>query len=443
MLGGGRRFGGLVWVLLAAVAAALPPPDASAITLLTAAKVGKFKHANGAKVSVAVKAKAAMEAPLPSPLCPAESSFEVALYTAAGGFESRGVIDLDCASWTAQGDGYTYKQLAGSVSKVVLRPNKVVVKAGGPGIGQGIEPIDGPVAYVEAWLTVGGARHLFRFHEFKRNEPGRILSAKPTRAGAAGEAAFWDTLWGIAARSDETLALLTQAVADDPGEGRSHFLAGMMHLYRAGAPADAIGATPETVAEVTAAAAALDQAVELLPDDPRVAGFRAAATFTLGLATGDQGTIDTALDQLADAVAQDPFFNSFDLFATASVIPASDPLYDQILDLADAALAQGACFATAPELCGNAGMAPHNAEGTFVLLGDIAAKAGRLADAQARYGLAKFLATASQYDFQAIVDDRVDTAAARVALYGDGDPANDPLFIDQELGNSCVACHQR
>jgi len=39
-----------------------------------------------------------------------------------------------------------------------------------------------------------------------------------------------------------------------------------------------------------------------------------------------------------------------------------------------------------PEICGNAGMAPHNTQGALLLFGDLYAKGDRLSDAERWYG---------------------------------------------------------
>jgi hypothetical protein len=97
------------------------------------------------------------------------------------------------------------------------------------------------------------------------------------------------------------------------------------------------------------------------------------------------------------------------------------------------------CVVTLPEICGNAGMAPHNFEGTFVLLGDIYAKGGRLDEAETLYAAAQ---ANPDWRYKAIADERVATVAARVALSQDADPTNDPLLLGGG-GGSCRHCHNK
>ena len=93
-----------------------------------------------------------------------------------------------------------------------------------------------------------------------------------------------------------------------------------------------------------------------------------------------------------------------------------------------------------PEICTNAGMAPHNLEGTCLLLGDIDAKGGQLPGAKRWYSLGRALAL--DYRYQSYLDDRVAHSADRVAAYEDADPTNDPPLIGGG-GGACIYCHNK
>src|SRR2546422_9315809 len=95
-----------------------------------------------------------------------------------------------------------------------------------------------------------------------------IVSRRPSRTAAAGEAAFWETLSGTRPREDRALALLRQAVRQDPRDGRSQFYLGALNLYRGGpVPDPSRPPTPFGMADLRAAQAPLDRAAELLPHD--------------------------------------------------------------------------------------------------------------------------------------------------------------------------------
>src|SRR5205085_3536220 len=110
-------------------------------------------------------------------------------------------------------------------------------------------------------------------------------------------------------------------------------------------------------------------------------------------------------------------FNSFDAFAVAApILPGTDPYYQgRILPLVDQIFMSAYCVGTLPEICNNRGMAPHNLEGTTLLLGDIDAKGGQLAKAKTWYALGHFLGANGGYRYQSYLDDRVAHAAERVA----------------------------
>jgi hypothetical protein len=150
---------------------------------------------------------------------------------------------------------------------------------------------------------------------------------------------------------------------------------------------------------------------------------------------------------LAAAVAVHQFFNVFDYIPVAQAVPAGGPLFATIFAEIDDYLSDPdtlACVATQPEVCGNLGLAPHNTEGALVLFGDIYAKAGHLTEAQTWYDLARALgaAGAAPWGFQDLAEERAATAAARVALYQDTDPSNDPPVIGAGE-EACAVCHDR
>jgi tetratricopeptide (TPR) repeat protein len=304
------------------------------------------------------------------------------------------------------------------------------------------------VAYVEVWLTLGTEPYLVRLQNFRRNDATRIVSRRASRLGAAGEAAFWDTLWADNPRSDEALRLLERAVRRDPKDGRSQFLLGMLRLYRtttACADFDFANLCDEAKAEGAAAQAPLDRAVPLLANDTRIAGFRAAALFANGYVQNDAAKLAQGRQLIEEAVDANPVFNSFDLFAVvAPVTPGTDPYFqNRIVPLVDAIFADNpTCPRTLPEICANGGMGPHNFEGSLLLLGDIYARGGRLTQAEGLYNLAKALGSASGYRYQSTIEERLATAADRVARSKDADPTNDPPLLGGG-GASCIYCHNK
>jgi hypothetical protein len=264
------------------------------------------------------------------------------------------------------------------------------------------------------------------------------------KLAARGEAAFFDTLSGTADRQVESINLLEEAVEKNPADGRSYFLLGMMHMFRFSRD----GWVPQNASdfarrEIAAAQAALDAAVPLLPADRRIPGFRGAATFMNGVVTPDAERMTLGLAQLRDAVALYPEFNNFSFVgAVAGVVPPTDPLFAEALGYIGDPLASSCNPFSQPEICGNAGKAPHNVEGALVLFGDLFAKAGNLRNARFYYQLSLSFADAASWRFRSVAEQRLASAAERIALYLDGDPSNDPPLVGYR-DEACAVCHYR
>jgi hypothetical protein len=322
--------------------------------------------------------------------------------------------------------------------------------------------VPGPVGYVEVWLGVGSERLLGRFHEFRTNRPATIVGRRPSRSAAAGEAAFWDVLWGddaSEARQQSALAALRRAARRDRSDGRSRFLLGMLHLYRFGQTTpDYRRASADARAEIDAAEAALGAAAARLWDgrrgDTRVPGFAAAAKYVQGVVHDDAARVQEGLAELEAAVAINPIFNLFDLIGVVPpVTPATDPLYARVIEVMDFALngENATCVVSQPEICGNAGMAPHNIEGALLLFGDLYAKGGIVDDpyvfrgARNLYTFVRNFAEGSGWNptFRAAVETRLADVDARAALYLNGDPADDPPLVGTQPGEACATCHHK
>jgi len=437
-----------------AAAVLLLAARAEALTLLTEGKLGAFRHdpatgSGSAEVRVGRdRALAVLEDPT---VCPSGATVQILFYPTATNLVTGGPpVDLPCERWSRVPGGFYYRDpsgAAGGVRSVRYTERGLSLVARTPGY----EPVAGPVGYVEVWLTVGDERYLVRLHNFIENGATSIVSKRPSRDAAAGEAAFWDTLWGDADRGDEALALLGRATARDRRDGRSFFLTGMMHLYRYGQQvADLLHPSAAGKRSVTAAKSAFDRGVPLLWSpgwgDTRVPGFAAAATYAKGVGFGDAPLTEQGIAELEYAASINTLFNSFDLFAVAPAVPATDPLYARVLELLDVTFPEVAnqC-GTQGEICFNEGMAPHNLEGTFVLFGDIYAKGGRTQSARGYYESALALGEKSGWDprFLAATRERLENVEQRVALYQDADPRNDPPFVGSGGASACAYCHRK
>jgi hypothetical protein len=362
-------------------------------------------------------------------------------------------VDLPCTGWTQTRGGWRYDGAAAGdgVRRVLLGRGKLVVEFGG----DGYRPPTGPVGYVQIWLGVGGARLNARFHDFRRNTPTLLVTRKPSKAAAEGEASFWAVLHGDDdgdARQQAALASLTKAVRRDPRDGRSRFLRAMMHLYRFGQGVERYDDVPAALqAELAAAVDDFAAATPLLWNgatgvgDSRVPGFAAAAKWGLGRVRGDAALEAAGLADLQAAIDVNPFFNVFDMIPVAQAAGFDTPEFATVMArvvpyISDPATLQ--CVVTQPEICATAGLAPHNIAGSLMLFGDLFAKYGDLTNATFFYTVASTNAGPT-YRFDDAMQARLPAAtaaAARSALWRDGDPTNDPTVIGARR-EACQACH--
>jgi hypothetical protein len=308
---------------------------------------------------------------------------------------------------------------------------------------------------VQTQLQLNGALLRARFHNFKRNDGSLVVSRKPSAAAAAGEAGFWDVLLGddsSEAHEQATIRSLEKAVRRDRRDGRSHFLLGMVHLYRFGQRVTRFDdVTDEARAELVAANDSFGRTVPLLWDDAsgtgdsRVPGFAAASKYVQGVLERDAALASAGLADLERAVTVNAFFNVFDYIPVLQALPPSDPVFQRAFGFVATYLNDPEtlpCVVAQPELCAGAGFAPHNIQGSLTLFGDLYAKAGNLAQAELWYSLVSGIPETATWKFAAIAQDRVANAATRVALYADADPTNDPPIIGA-AGEACSVCHIR
>ncbi len=388
----------------------------------------------------------------PDPSCPSTSTFELGLFTVAANAVVRGEkVALDCAKWKRIRTGWRYDDPAatGGIRTVTYGPSGLAVRLSGPAA----LPAAGPIGYAFAWFEVGAKRFHGRFHVFRKNTSAVVVSRMPSKLAADGESRFWGIMWGddaSEATEQATLETLTRAAKHSKKDARSRFLLAMLRLYRFGQLAESIAnASPAAREELAAAVAAFDEAEPLLWDratrvgDSRVPGFGAAARYSLAVATGDEALRQQALGDLDYAIEINAFFNVFDLMTVTQAEPPSSPAFQQAFATVSAYISNPdtlVCAVTQPEVCTGNGLAPTALPGTFVVFGDLYAKAGDAATAKYWYQFAA--ATEAGWPFQGLATERLAGADARVAAYGDADPTNDPPIIGAGK-EACASCHAR
>jgi len=295
-------------------------------------------------------------------------------------------------------------------------------------MGKRVWTLSGALVWVLAAMAVGCG------------DDGENASAR--EFASRGETAFWQTLQGVEDRAAEAIQWLQLAMRYDPTDGRSAFLLGMMHLFRFSQQIEDFRNPSEADrAEIVRAHDALNRAASLLPDDRRVPGFRGAATYMRGFVLEDRALLQLGLEQLRDSIRIYPEFNSFSFIGVvAPTVSANDPLYAEVMEYVGDPLTAACSPFTEPEICGNAGKAPHNIEGSLVLFGDLFAKAGDANRAAGFYRLAKTPFSPTPWRFAYVIEERLRTLSERIRLYQDSDPSNDPPLIGYRA-EACAVCH--
>jgi len=228
---------------------------------------------------------------------------------------------------------------------------------------------------------------------------GRVLLAE-------GEALMWRALAGEVTLRQDAITTLEAGLALAPDDPRGTLVYGMTLL-------SAI-AEDNDIASALKAGPALEHAIATNPDDRRIPGWLGTIKVALARFTGDEATLAAAIDYMLAAADLYPEFNNVSL---------------AIVDCVDS-----------HDVCRNNARAPHNNEGSLMLFGDVHARLGEVEAARTYYDAALASPDAATWDYADQARAVRDALEARITLYLDADPANDPPFF-AEGSTSCVGCH--
>jgi len=201
-------------------------------------------------------------------------------------------------------------------------------------------------------------------------------------------------------------------------------------------------------------------AYDLNPEDPRVGCFLGLQQVGAGRALQDLQLLKQGLATLDKAVREWPEFNLFCLGLAYDYLPADDPDYELAVEAALSnveACVDGPLDRNNPDItpyvgqattqgpksaCWNNDIAPHNAEGFYLWVGDLLVKQGNVQAAQAAYRSVQAIPEYESWPYRALLEDRLSSdLELKAALYRDSDPDNDPEFGGQEVGRRCTVCH--
>jgi len=261
-------------------------------------------------------------------------------------------------------------------------------------------------------------------------------------------------------REDVTrvIADLDDAVAADPGDGRAVFYSAIMRFWQLGERVDLPESPAELLPIVETMVERFRGAKELLPHDDRAAAFGGLGKVIVANVTGDTALRNEGMADIDEGIRIFPAYAHFLRALASADAPAGSEEYATVVPhmetlIDTCGMARGAEGPASPFVylqgplppslrpCNDDGMVPHVFEGFITNYGDMLLKAGRgAAEARAAYEGAKTAPRFDHWPFAAELQDRIDHADQRAALYADGDPSNDPTLWTHE--HSCTGCHQ-
>jgi hypothetical protein len=254
----------------------------------------------------------------------------------------------------------------------------------------------------------------------------------------------------------QVIADVDDAVAVTPDDGRAVFYSAIMRFWQLGEEID-LPANPIDVLPL--AQTMIDRfrtAQSMLPDDDRAPAFGGLAKVIIGNTFGDSAMHDEGMSDIEEGIRIFPAYSNFlralasarakpDSEDYAAVLPAMQAVLDACGAEKNAAGGYDYLEGTLPSAlrpCNDEGIVPHVWEGFMLSYGDMLLKAGKSPDdARKVYESAKAASRFEHWPFAGALQDRIDHAADRAALYADSDASNDPkLWLDD--GHICTGCHQ-
>ncbi len=241
-----------------------------------------------------------------------------------------------------------------------------------------------------------------------------IWSAAPKRqiatrsaAALAADSVFWRTFHG--AEYDQIqngIEVLRRAYLATPNDPVTAGHLGWLHIWRIAERAR-LDSTPAAITEdMVLARRYFDESVQLDHSDARTQGFRASALMGEGSISGDERLVRTGYFAMRDAIKAWPAFNLFTGGYVLSTAPVGssqfreglewqwrdlDVCAGQKIDRAHPDFTNLLSQVKDRRACLNTWIAPHNAEGFFLNMGDMLVKAGDWQTARIIYANAKLL----------------------------------------------------
>lgn len=253
--------------------------------------------------------------------------------------------------------------------------------------------------------------------------------------------AFWEAMRG--GRLEDRAAVTEQLKAageEYPDEEELALLSGLVNLWRLAEPMPSqLDDTSGLIEAALASRRELERAYALCPTDHRIPAWLGPVLVNTGRRTNSQETIDQGLAVLQQGIDAYPGFVLF----SKLLIYASRPKTDPDFQLAVSALEENVAVCNDRDPgCVNRPHAAHNIEGAGVFLGDTYAKAGNKAGALQWYRSAMDAAEYGEWDYQALLADRIATLDDRIAAFDTEESEDDPVSAWSDT-NQCSICHRQ
>ncbi|MFT3699332.1 MAG: hypothetical protein QM831_39655 [Kofleriaceae bacterium] len=248
----------------------------------------------------------------------------------------------------------------------------------------------------------------------------------------------------------------TAAYLDAPGDAVTAAHIGWMHMWRIGERARNPRAAATITDDIVLARTYFAKAVALDPNEPRYAGFLAAAELSEASLDRDPVLAKQGVETMTKAVAAWPEFNLFTAGYVASALPADSPEF--VAGLEQQWQNIEVCIGTKIDrthpdyagymklettsgharACWNSQIAPHNLEGFFLNMGDMLVKKGDWQTAQEIYANARASKQFATWPYKDVLADRIAHARENVTAFRKPDA---PIMIASSF--ACAGCHQR
>jgi hypothetical protein len=296
--------------------------------------------------------------------------------------------------------------------------------------------------------------------------PAYVAPTPRTPLAITADSLFWQAFRaGAYDQAPRVMRVLKAGYLQNATDHRTAALIGYLHAWQLAERWRLDAVPPEITDHAVLARRYFDQAIAHSPrEDARLLGFNAVFRMSEGDIHRDDSLSADGLARGRRAIAAWPEFNGFTVGYVLSARRDTSSLFRhglelqwRTMDLCSRAVIDRANprveLAVAAEstetdarrrrACWNTAIAPHNAEGFFLNMGDMLVKSGDWRMAQRIYAHAKVMRSYQAWPFRSVLESRIENAERNVAAFRGVDSTRTPR-VDIMLRSpfACMACHQ-